>query len=157
MTGERTRAINALTALLRTIDLGIDARRPLSATTITTIAAWRTSHAATVTMATAGRGEAIRLARRIRALDKDLAANHTALTSAVTTQAPELLHLRGVGRSSPRSCCRPGPTLAASTPKPRSPPSPASHRYRHPRATPGATGSTAVATAASTGRSTPSR
>ncbi len=97
MTGERTRAVNALTALLRTIDLGIDARRPLSTTTIATIAGWRTSHAATVTMAAAGRGEAIRLARRIRALDKDLAANHATLTSTVTTQAPELLQLRGVG------------------------------------------------------------
>jgi transposase len=30
MTGERTRAINALTALLRTVDLGVDARRALS-------------------------------------------------------------------------------------------------------------------------------
>jgi transposase len=28
MTGERTRAVNALTALVRTIDLGVDARKP---------------------------------------------------------------------------------------------------------------------------------
>jgi transposase len=32
MTGARTRAINALTALLRTVELGVDARRPLTAT-----------------------------------------------------------------------------------------------------------------------------
>ena len=36
---ERTRAINALTALVRTVDLGVDARRPLSKKQIATIAA----------------------------------------------------------------------------------------------------------------------
>jgi transposase len=105
MTGERTRTVNALTALLRTVDLrtvdlgtvdlGIDARRPPSATTIATIAAWRTSRATPATAAC--RGEATRLARRIRALDAELAANHTALNSAVTAQAPQLLELHGVG------------------------------------------------------------
>jgi transposase len=95
MTSERTRAVNALTALLRTVELGIDARRALSATTITTIAAWRTP--TTTTTRAVCRAEAIRLARRIRALDTELAANHTALTAAVTAQAPELLEVRGVG------------------------------------------------------------
>ena len=71
MTGERTRAVNALTALLRTVELGVDARRALSAATIATIAAWRTPPPAT-TQALC-RAEAIRLARRIRALDADLA------------------------------------------------------------------------------------
>jgi len=28
MTGERTRTINTLTALVRTVDLGVDARKP---------------------------------------------------------------------------------------------------------------------------------
>ena len=37
------------------------------------------------------------LARRIRALDTELAANHTALTAAVTAQTPNLLKVRGVG------------------------------------------------------------
>lgn len=98
-TGERTRTVNALTALLRTVELGIDARRALSATTIATIAAWRTPSPSTfpATTRTVCRAEAIRLARRIRALDTDLAANHTALSSAVTAQAPQLLDLRGVG------------------------------------------------------------
>ena len=95
MTGERTRTVNALTALLRTVELGIDARRALSAATIAIIAAWRTP--APVTTQAVCRAEAIRLARRIRALDTDLAANHAALTSAVTAQAPQLLDLRGVG------------------------------------------------------------
>jgi hypothetical protein len=44
MNSERTRAINALTALLRTVDLNIDARRALSAATI---AAWRTTSVST--------------------------------------------------------------------------------------------------------------
>jgi transposase len=95
MSGERTRAVNALTALLRTVDLGIDARRALTTTTIATVAAWRTrSDDTTLTIC---RAEAIRLARRIRALDAELAANHTALHQAVTTQAPQLLALPGVG------------------------------------------------------------
>ncbi len=100
MTGERTRTINALTALLRTVDLGVDARRALSAATIATIAGWRTSTASaagTATARTVCRGEAIRLARRVRALDTELATNHTALTAAVSAQAPELLEVRGVG------------------------------------------------------------
>lgn len=95
MTGERTRTINALTALLRTVELGVDARRALSATTIATIAAWRTP--APVTARAVCRAEAIRLARRVRALDTELAANHATLTSAVAAQAPQLLDLRGVG------------------------------------------------------------
>jgi transposase len=97
MTGERTRTVNALTALLRTIDLGIDARRALTAPTITTIASWRTTSTTPTTTRQICRSEAIRLARRIRALDADLAANHTALNTAVTAQAPQLLDVRGVG------------------------------------------------------------
>jgi len=95
MSGERTRAVNALTALLRTVDLGVDARRALTTPTITTIAAWRTrGEDLTLTVC---RTEAIRLARRIRALDAELAANHAALQAAVVKQAPQLLDLPGVG------------------------------------------------------------
>jgi transposase len=95
MSGERTRAVNALTALLRTVDLGVDARRALTTATIATVAAWRTRNSdPTLTIC---RAEATRLARRIRALDTELAANHTALNEAVTAQAPQLLTLPGVG------------------------------------------------------------
>lgn len=38
---ERTAAVNALTALLRVVELGMDARKPLTGTKINTIAAWR--------------------------------------------------------------------------------------------------------------------
>jgi transposase len=96
MAGERTRTVNALTALLRTVDLGVDARRALPAATITTIASWRITSTPTTTRQIC-RGEAIRLARRIHALDAELAANHVALDAAVTAQAPELLEVRGVG------------------------------------------------------------
>lgn len=60
MSTERTATVNALTALLRVSDLGIDARRPLTAGQITTIAAWRTRNEE-LTVATARR-EATRLA-----------------------------------------------------------------------------------------------
>lgn len=44
MSTERTATINALTALLRVSELGIDARCPLTAGQITTIASWRARH-----------------------------------------------------------------------------------------------------------------
>jgi hypothetical protein len=86
MTGERTRTVNTLTALLRTGDVDVDARQALSAATIPTIASWRTTSTPTTTREIC-RSEAIRMARRIRALDADLVANHTALNAAVTAQA----------------------------------------------------------------------
>jgi transposase len=95
MTTERTRAVNALTALLRTVDLGVDARRALPTTTIATVAGWRTRHE-DPTLAIC-RAEAIRLARRIRTLDTELTTNHQQLHQAVTAQAPQLLDLAGVG------------------------------------------------------------
>lgn len=96
MTGEQTRAVNALNALLRVHDLDIDARRKVNRPTIRTIAAWRTRRSDDPVQATA-RAEAIRLATRILALDTDLGANHNALLDVVTTTAPTLLDLVGVG------------------------------------------------------------
>ena len=43
------------------------------------------------------RSEAIRLAKRIRDLETDLADNRAALDGLVTEQAPELLALTGIG------------------------------------------------------------
>ncbi len=62
ITGERTRTINTLTALVRTVDLGVDALKPSTARQITTIASWRDrdEEATTATC----RREIIRLARR---------------------------------------------------------------------------------------------
>lgn len=95
MTGERTRAVNALTALVRTIDLGIDARRPLSAGQVKTIAGWR-NRDEDATTATCRR-EAVRLAQRIRTLDSDLAVNRADITELIRQDTPQLLELTGVG------------------------------------------------------------
>ena len=70
MTREKTRTINALTALLRTHDLGMDARRKLSIVTIQTVAKWRIRNES-VALAEARR-EAIRLAKRVVELDAEI-------------------------------------------------------------------------------------
>ena len=95
MSGERTRAVNALTALVRTIDLGVDARTSLTAAQITAIAGWRT-RAEDVSTRTC-RHEAVRLAQRIRTLDGDLASNRAAITKLIEQDTPQLLELTGVG------------------------------------------------------------
>ena len=70
MSTERTATINALTALLRVCDLGIDARGPLTAVQITTIASWRARQEDLAT--STARWEATRLAKRVAAIDEDL-------------------------------------------------------------------------------------
>lgn len=95
MVAERTRAINALTALLRTIELSIDTRKALPHSQFKVIASWRERREDAVTATC--RQEAIRLARRIVALDGELADNRNALDSAVEDLAPELCKLPGVG------------------------------------------------------------
>lgn len=95
MTGERTRTINTLIALVRTIDLGIDARRPLTARQITTIAGWR-DRDEHPTLGTC-RSEAVRLARRVRTLNDDLARNRADITKLIAQDTPQLLELTGVG------------------------------------------------------------
>ena len=95
MTAERTRTVNALTSLVRTVDLGIDARRPLTVKQITAIAGWRSRDEEIV--AATCRQEAVRLARRIRALDDDLTNNRAVITELIRKDAPELLELTGVG------------------------------------------------------------
>jgi len=92
----RTREINALTALLRTVDLGIDARRPLSKAQIVQIAAWR-SRSEDIATATA-RKEAIRLARRVRDSEDELAINREEMTSLVqASDGAHLLDEPGIG------------------------------------------------------------
>lgn len=96
MTSERTRAINALNALLRTHALGIDARKKVNRPTIRVIAAWRARTSDTLALATA-RTEAIRLATRVLALDVEVDANEQTLLELVTDTHPALLDLPGVG------------------------------------------------------------
>jgi transposase len=95
MTTERTRAVNALIALLRTHALGIDARRKPGRPVVREIAAWRTRQES-VAVHTA-RVEAVRLARRVLALDDEVKDNARALRAAVASTRPSLLELPGVG------------------------------------------------------------
>jgi len=95
LNADRVRSINALTALVRSHDLGIDARRALTATQIHTIAAWRRRDEP-LGLATA-RAEALRHARRVLELDANLATNRQQTTVLVVEHAPTLLSLPGVG------------------------------------------------------------
>jgi transposase len=96
MDSRRTADRNTLNALLRSFNLGIDARRPVTDAQLRTVSAWRarpTDDNAT----SAIRDEARRLATSIIDLGRQLDTNHTALTTHVTELAAELLTLRGVG------------------------------------------------------------
>lgn len=90
---ERTRCINALTALLRSHDLGLDARKSLTSQQIVTVAGWRRRDKS-FGIATA-RTEVVQLAKRILATEEELADNRTSINTLVTAEAPELLDLHG--------------------------------------------------------------
>jgi transposase len=96
MTVERTKAVNALTALLRVHDLGLDARKALTGAQIVEVSRWRArEEALTLTVA---RAEAIRLAKRIGDLDDELKANNTQITELVEiSEAAPLLEEKGFG------------------------------------------------------------
>lgn len=96
MDSRRTAERNALTALLRSFDLGIDVRKPLTDTQVREIASWR--HCATddAAMSTI-RQEARRLAASVQALTLQLAENQAALAGHVQELAPGLQKLLGVG------------------------------------------------------------
>lgn len=96
MTTERTATINALTALLRVVDLGIDARKPLTTKQVGEVARWRARAEALATAV--ARAEAIRLARRVAGLDEELKANQTQLTDLIrSSKAATLLDKPGIG------------------------------------------------------------
>jgi hypothetical protein len=96
MTTERTANVNALTALLRVTALGIDARKPLTASQIREVARWRTRSEDLATLT--ARAEAVRLAKRLVALNEDLALNNTQMTSLIRdSKAAELLNKIGIG------------------------------------------------------------
>jgi transposase len=93
---ERTAAINALIALLRVVDLGIDARKPVTASQITAIAAWR-SRTEELAIRVA-RAEAIRLAKRVRTANDELSAVTRQMTALLATSpAAGLLDKPGIG------------------------------------------------------------
>lgn len=94
-TGERTRAVNALTALFRTHDLGLDTRRALTNTQIKTISRWR-GREEPIDLG-AARAHAVRLAHRITELDTQLTDNAARIKTLVQAQAPILLDQPGIG------------------------------------------------------------
>ena len=93
---QRTANRNALTALLRGTDLGIDARSPLRDTQITAIAAWRTSNSTDPVIRIA-RAEAKRLALAVKDLTGRLGENHKELAQLTEELAPGLQSVPGVG------------------------------------------------------------
>lgn len=96
MTTDRTAAINARTALLRSFALGLDARRSLTSTQIAAVAKWRT-RSEDLALATA-RAEAVRLAKRIVTLNDELAHNSATITQLIRqSPARVLLDKIGVG------------------------------------------------------------
>src|SRR5690606_25015401 len=93
---ERTRSINALTALLRTVDLGIDARASLSKAQFAMIGSWRARQE--VLASATARREAVRLARRVTACDDELVANRAEIAALVAaSEGAFLLDEPGIG------------------------------------------------------------
>jgi transposase len=104
MSKQHTRDVNALTALLRTHDLGIDARKKLTHAQIETIAAWR-EHSRDDLAQAAAREEARILAREIRDIDERTTANDKELAALVeATPARALLPMTGVGPFTAAQC-----------------------------------------------------
>ncbi|WP_017611538.1 transposase, partial [Nocardiopsis xinjiangensis] len=95
MRTDKVRSVNALTALLRTHALGLDARKALTTAQIKTVAAWRPRQEE-LGAATA-RAQAVRYAQRIGQLDQELKDNQQRLSALVSEQAPALLEMFGVG------------------------------------------------------------
>lgn len=96
MSTERTGTINALTGLVRSTDLGVDARRPLTTRQVVEISKWR-GRSEDLGLATA-RAEAVRLAKRVIALDEELGGNQTQISELIgASPAAGLLDTTGIG------------------------------------------------------------
>lgn len=94
---QRTANRNALTALLRTVDLGVDARKPLTDAQIRTIAAWRNSRAASSDASGIARREGRRLAVTVLEQTEALKINHRELRELTEQLAPGLQDVPGLG------------------------------------------------------------
>jgi transposase len=144
MTTDRTRAVNALTALLRVNDFGLDARKSLTGTQIIEVSRWRAREEPPAL--SVARSEAVRLAKRIRELGADIKTNSSQITQLVeSSEAAPLLQETGFGPSQPPFVSPRGPTKGGYVPRPPSPPWPGSTRSRPLPATPSDTDSTAAA------------
>ena len=96
MDTQRTANRNALTAILRSFDLGIDARTPITDAQVRTITGWRSRSSDDGPTATI-RDEVRRLATSVVHLTRQLRDNHAALTKHVDDLAPGLRDAHGVG------------------------------------------------------------
>jgi transposase len=95
---QRTANRNALTALLRTIDLDVDARNPLTDAQVRAIAVWRPGRRAAVTdPLTVARREARRLAVAVLEQSTLLKQNHRELHQLANALAPGLQDQPGIG------------------------------------------------------------
>lgn len=94
MITQQTMNKNALIALLRGSELGVDARMSLAYTDYQTIADWKIRKSDELQYI---KTEARRLARSVLAVYDELVANKIALYGIVSTLAPDLLELPGVG------------------------------------------------------------
>lgn len=96
LTRDRTMNVNALIALLRAHDLGIDARQSLVSAQISTITRWR-ERQEPIELSIA-REEAVRLARRVLEVTAELAANQKRMTELIQqSPAAPLLEIVGAG------------------------------------------------------------
>jgi len=96
MAQEKTMNTNALTALLRVNDLGIDARKPLTLAQIGEISRWRSREEPIARVV--ARDEAIRLARQILAFQETLTTNQKRMIELIAqSPAAPLLEEPGVG------------------------------------------------------------
>lgn len=85
-----------LTSLLRTCDLGVDARKALTDAQVTQISHWR-SRSADDVEASIARAEARRLAVAIQDFHQQIEQNREQLMNVVDTMAPGLMDLPGLG------------------------------------------------------------
>lgn len=93
---QRTVNRNSLSALMRTYDLGIDARKPLSAAQIKQISSWREHEADTIEQKFA-RDEAKFLAASVMTADQMLKENSRAMSELDEQLAPALQQDFGLG------------------------------------------------------------
>lgn len=151
---QRTANKNALTALLRTTDVGVDARKPLTDAQIATIAAWRTGR--DEPSYRVFREEGRRLAKTIIEQTRSLQQNHRRCRCSPRALPRASRAFLGSVRSQERSWWRRTHTTDGCAPKRLSPRSEALPRCRPPRATPAAIDSPGRATGSSTAPSTSS-
>lgn len=94
MSKDRTRSVNALNAVVRSNDLGIDARRKLTPAQIEEISRWREREEELAL--SIARTESVRLAKHVLDLDEHLKANEQKLDELVkVSEAAPLLEEKG--------------------------------------------------------------